>query len=331
MTILRLSVALLAGTCLWAGYQVNFTDNLTSIDSSKWTQIGSLTSGSNGTTGNGSLISTVLSPTGADYDIQMTVHTANQGACSGSYSLYARSTPDNSTSYALTINAGTIGLFKKVANSWTVLTWMPYYCADGTVMRLVVRGGDLTTWSGPNRATYYDPNPIAAGQPGVGISSSDTIGNVQLGPIDYIAPPAINPAAVSVSVAPNRVDLRWPQGADDPNGIGLQGYLVYQNGVYLGSPTTPGWLDQTVSPGEAVSYTLYACDQHGNISAPAVVNVSVPPGLNISRPEAESHLRAMTPKSVYPGRRWTSGRSGCGPPAPIGAPPANRSTCSPGT
>jgi hypothetical protein len=58
-------------------------------------------------------------------------------------------------------------------------SWMPYYCADGTVMRLVVRGGDLTMWSGPNMATYHDLSPIAAGQPGVGISSSDTIGNVK--------------------------------------------------------------------------------------------------------------------------------------------------------
>ena len=312
MTILRLSVALLGSSCLWAGYQANVTDNLTSIDSSKWTQIGSLSSGSNGVTGNGSLISTVPSPTGGDYDIRMTVHTVSQGACSGSYSLYARSTPDNSTSYVLTINIATIGLFKKVANSWTALAWMPYYCADGTVMRLVARGGDLTMWSGPNMATYHDLSPIAAGQAGVGISSSDTIGNVKLGPIDYIAPPAISPAAVSVSVAPNRVDLRWPQGTDDSNGIGLQGYLVYQNGVYLGSPTAPSWLDQTVLPGEAISYTLYAYDQHGNVSAPAVVNVSVPPGLNISRPEAESRLGAMTPK-LYSGSQVDQRRVGVRP------------------
>ena len=59
MTILRLSVALLGSSCLWAGYQANVTDNLTSIDSSKWTQSGSLSSGSSGVTGNGSLISTV--------------------------------------------------------------------------------------------------------------------------------------------------------------------------------------------------------------------------------------------------------------------------------
>ena len=50
-------------------------------------------------------------PTGNDYDVRMTVHTASQGACSGSYSLYARSTPDNTTAYVLTIDAGTIGLF----------------------------------------------------------------------------------------------------------------------------------------------------------------------------------------------------------------------------
>lgn len=171
MTFLRLSATLLVGNCLWAGYQFTYTDNLTAVDSSKWTQIGSVSGGSAGATGNGSLISKVAVSTGSDYEIRMTIHTASQGPCSGSYSLYARSTPDNSTSYVLTIEAGNIGLFRKVANSWTALSWLPYACGDGTMMRLLVRGSDVTIWSGPNTATYHDPSPIPAGLPGVGISS----------------------------------------------------------------------------------------------------------------------------------------------------------------
>ncbi len=194
MKTVRLLAVLLSGPCLWAGYQFTYTDGLTSIDPSKWAQTGSLSIGSSGVTGSGSLISTVAVPTGNDYDVRMTIHTANQGPCSGSYGLYARSTPSNTTSYVLTVNAGSVVLSKEVANSWTALSWLPYSCSDGTVMRLVVRGGNITFWSGPYTATYQDPSPIAAGQPGVGISSSsgDAIGNVQIGPIDYLPPSAIN-------------------------------------------------------------------------------------------------------------------------------------------
>jgi hypothetical protein len=70
-----------------AGYQFTYTDGLTSIDPSKWAQTASLSIGSNGVTANGSLISTIAVPIGNDYDVSMTIHTANQGPCTGSYSL----------------------------------------------------------------------------------------------------------------------------------------------------------------------------------------------------------------------------------------------------
>lgn len=306
MKILRLSTILLSSAAVWASYQPTYSDGLSSIDPSKWTQNGNLSAASNGITGNGSLISTVSVPTGADYDVSMTIHTANQGACSGSYSLYARSTPNGATAYVLTLSAGSIGLFREVANSWTLLSSMPYPCADGMVMRLVVRGSSLTFWSGPNTAAYQDVAPITTGQPGVGISSSegDTIANVQLGPIDYLPPAAVNASAIETSTAPNRVDLRWPASAPDANSAGLQGYVVYRDGVYLGSTRAPNWLDQTVSGPESTAYSIYAADQHGSVSAPAQVTVQVPadPG---AKPKtgaaAEIVLRKPSAKNVPDG------------------------------
>jgi len=242
MKMVRLSVAVLTGPCLWAAaYQPTLADNLTSIDSSKWAQIGSLSGGANGVTGNGSLISTVAVSTGNDADVRMTVHTASPGLCTGSYSVYARSTPDNTTAYVLTDSQGSVGLYRKVANSWTLLSSTPSHCSDGMSMRLVVKGSSIITWSGPNAATYQDANPIAAGRSGVGISSSsgDTIGNVQIGPIGYLPPSPINASSVETSTAPKRVDLRWPESAADASSAGLQGYIVHRDGVYLGSPRTP--------------------------------------------------------------------------------------------
>jgi hypothetical protein len=280
-TVLRWGAALLAGGCLWASYQFYYTDNLTSINPTNWSQNGSLSAGSNGATGNGSLVSTVAAPDGNDYDVRMTIHTANQGACSGSYSVYVRSTADTTTSYALTVNSaynGTLQLVKKVPNSSTVLAGYPYYCADGMTMRLLVRGSALTTWFGPyTGGTYTDPSPIATGQPGVGISSSGAITGVELGPIDHVAPPPISQSAVSSSASPYSVDLWWPVGSDDPNGIGLAFYSVVRNNVWLGDSTVPNWMDETVTPGSNVTYTLYAYDQHGNYSTATNVSVTVPP------------------------------------------------------
>jgi hypothetical protein len=79
--------------CLWAGYQLEFTDNLTSINPSQWTQTGNLSAGANGITGNGTLISTVAAAGASDYDVRATIHTVNQGPCNGAYSLFARIEP----------------------------------------------------------------------------------------------------------------------------------------------------------------------------------------------------------------------------------------------
>src|SRR5581483_8790530 len=137
MKMLRHSFILVFSCYAWAGYQTAVNDNFASIDGSKWLQIGSVAAGSNGLTGSGVLISTVPIASGFDYDVRMTVHTSEPGPCTGIYSLYARSTPDNSTAYVLQINNGSVGLYKKVGNVWSTLSWLPSYCSDGTGVRLL--------------------------------------------------------------------------------------------------------------------------------------------------------------------------------------------------
>lgn len=55
MKTLRLGLVLASAAVLYAGYQPVVSDGLTLIDSTKWSQNGSLSAGSNGVTGNGSL------------------------------------------------------------------------------------------------------------------------------------------------------------------------------------------------------------------------------------------------------------------------------------
>ena len=89
-------------------------------------------------------------------------------------------------------------------------------------------------------------------------------------------PPAINASAVQTSTAPNRVDLRWPASVPNAASAGLQGYVVYRDGVYLGRTRVPSWLDQTVDGPESTTYSIYVEHQHGGISAPASITVQVP-------------------------------------------------------
>jgi hypothetical protein len=305
MKIVRLSLLFLAGSCLWAGYQSTYTNGLTSIDPSKWSQTGSLSTTSTGLTGNGALVSSVAVPTGNDYDIRLTIHTDKQGACTGSYSLYGRSNPSNTTAYVLTANATSVSLYREVAGAWTLLSFQPFACSDGAGLRLVVRGSAITFWSGPNPATYQDSAPIAAGQPGIGIDSSsgDSVGDVQIGPIDYLPPTPVNASTIQTSAVPNRVDLRWAASSADANSVGLQGYVIYRDGIYLGSPRTPNWIDQTVTGAETTTYSICAADQHGTLSSPTAVTVAVPDAVAAStaKPGAGADLRRPTAKSVPTG------------------------------
>src|SRR5579872_3252342 len=98
------------------------------------------------------------------------------------------------------------------------------------------------------------------------------------------------------------VDLRWPAAIANTTGAALQGYLVYRDGIYLGSPRQPNFQDLTVTPGETTVYSIQAVDQHGNLSTPATVSVTVPQGLGAAiRPAAESHLGRLQPRSVPSG------------------------------
>ena len=310
MKILNLTFILLLGAaCYGASSQATYSDNLTSIDSTKWSQVGSLSSSATGVSGSGALVSTVAIPTANDYDISTIIHTPNQGKadCTSSYKRLAqRATPDATTAYVLTASAGSVGLYREVAGSWTLLSWQPFACTDGSVMRMVVKGSAITFWSGPNTAAYQDSTPIVAGHPGVGIVSTagDTIGNVKIGAIGYVAPAAVVSTAIQTSLTPHRVDIRWPAAVTDATSAGLQGYVVYRDGVYLGSPRVAYWTDFTVSGPETTTYSISAIDQHGNLSEAATVTVNIPEGLDsgASTPAgAQTNLRKPTAHVISSG------------------------------
>jgi len=273
----RLGLALVLAGAAWASYQFYYTDNLTTIDRTKWTVNGSPTATASGLTGYGSLISSVVAPNGNDYDVRMTVNLANPAQCWGQYTVYARAASNGSTYYALAMSEGGAQLMKLTSSGYTGLAYLPASCTNGMVLRILMQGSKITVWANSSTPFTTTDSDLPSGQPGVGIqSSSDTISNVSLGPIDYVAPPPINQASISSVASLHEVDLQWPVGSDDPNGVGLMGYQVSRNGVLLGTTPVPLWWDQTVSPGSQVTYSLQAYDQDWNYSTVTTYSVTVP-------------------------------------------------------
>jgi chitodextrinase len=59
------------------------------------------------------------------------------------------------------------------------------------------------------------------------------------------------------------VNLSWNSSTDN---VGVAGYKVYRDGVFLASASTTSYSDTTVQAGTSHSYTVFAYDAAGNIS-----------------------------------------------------------------
>jgi hypothetical protein len=91
-TLTVLAPALLACPALFGAYAYYYTDSLTSINTSNWTQNGTLTAGSGGLTSSnsngGSLVSKVAVPDGtSNYEVKTTLTLTQSG---GTYVTYLR-------------------------------------------------------------------------------------------------------------------------------------------------------------------------------------------------------------------------------------------------
>jgi hypothetical protein len=72
----------------------------------------------------------------------------------------------------------------------------------------------------------------------------------------------------------NQVSLTWSASTDD---VGVAGYDVLRGGAVIGTATGTSYLDNSVSPSTAYSYTVEAYDAAGNVSGPSnVADVTTP-------------------------------------------------------
>jgi hypothetical protein len=118
------------------------------------------------------------------------------------------------------------------------------------------------------------------GQPGIGTRetpSGNSISLVQLGPLDRVAPAAVDSQSIRTTPFPNSVDIQFKGVLDDASGAGLMGYQFWRDGQYICLKRSALFTDDTVQAGTTYSYRVAPLDVHGNEGAPATFTVRTPP------------------------------------------------------
>jgi hypothetical protein len=300
-------LVLLAGGAASAAYVYYFSDTLTTINTTNWSQNGSVSATSGGltatTSNGGSLISKLAVPDGSSqYEVKMTLTLAASGGTYVSYlrgSTNAMSGPGaQGTYYSVELQnptfsggncSATLAVNKRASNAVTVLSSTVVACQSGMTIRSVYSSGvtlpPILVYVNNVLYLQVQDASITNGQPGIGAfgtPAGNSVARVDLGPLDRVAPGAIAQSSIGSSVFPTRVDMQWPGVVDDANGIGLLGYKAYidQDGDSDLFPD-PEFSDTTVQPGQVYQYAFWAVDQHGNASSTASVVVNTPPAGSI--------------------------------------------------
>jgi YD repeat-containing protein len=269
----------------FGAYQYYYADHLASVDATKWVQNGSISAGSGGLTSSasGSLISSVAVPDGSgNYEVKMTLALTANGGNFFSYLRASSNSLANSslgTFYASYVANPTFSgaacsamlyVIKGVPGTVTTLSATTIPCHNGMVVRTVyTAGGYLIVYVDNAPYAFVNDTSIAAGQPGVGVSSApagNSISEVDLGPLDRIAPMAVNSQRIGNSPFSNRVDMQWQGVLDDVNGTGVASYQIYRNGVWLANTPDSTISDTTVAAGTTYTYQIQAVDYHWNSS-----------------------------------------------------------------
>ncbi|HLG96066.1 MAG TPA: fibronectin type III domain-containing protein [Bryobacteraceae bacterium] len=270
------------------GYQYYFSAKLASLSADDWAVRGDASANDSGFTSpspNGAaLISRVAVPDGSsDYEVRASLNLKQSG---GVYTIYLHGSPDalagpaaSGSYYAIDIQnptftdkgcTATLEISKRSSDSVTSLHSEAVACHDGMTVRAVAAAdGHIGVWLDHWNLIALDDAEVAAGQPGVGVRSAppaNSIGVVDFGQLDRIAPGPLSPADVQVSASANQVELNWPRITDDPNGIGMGIYTVSRDGNVIAkvSRANPSFVDKNVQPGAVYTYEIAAYDMHLN-------------------------------------------------------------------
>jgi len=268
-------LALLALVASVATAQVSYNwysvDYMTPFYGPNWTQNGSLTSTSSGTTSTtaGSLISTVTAPTYPnDYQIQSYINLPS-GVNGGNYGIMFRATTNalwnppstaQGSFYIAEIQnptwtgsscSATLVLTKSVSGVVTTLYSAATWCSTSFALMVTTNGSNILLDQNGQYIAWVNDSSLASGQPGLSVrgvpSNGGQLGLMVLGPGDKTAPNPIDIHNLSTSSYPNRVDMQWKGSSDNVGGAGLTLYRVYRGGALMAAIAAIGWIVNRVS------------------------------------------------------------------------------------
>jgi RHS repeat-associated protein len=333
---------LLTASPLSAGYQYYLSDSLRSIDAASWSSTGQLTAGAPGLaatdTNGGSLISRLPIPGGSsEAEVTITVALSSSGgtytaflqssadartgaASAGSYLAFEMQNPQFDTSHQAC--AANFVILQRAAGVTSLVAAFPHACRNGMRMRMAVHGGTVLVWPDQPDAMEFNLGATGGGQPGIGaygVPAGNSISQVQLGAIDRTPPAAVDALKLTATVFRKRVELKWAPAADDSNGIGLAGYWVYRDGLYLARTSNTQFADEAVTAGETHTYAVRAIDGHFNSAAPASVAVAIP----TAKLTPLTATITTTPPPTRIGTKGAEPRAGINSRAVVGTPQAD--------
>jgi RHS repeat-associated protein len=299
---MRIAVCwLVASVPAWTATPSYVTDNLSSVDSTKWSTAGSVIATRDGLTApdanGGSLISRVPAPDGsADGEVRIKLSLAASG---GSYTTFLRGSADaraggpgggsylafemQNPTFTSGVCHANFAVFQSAAGTVSLLASFPHPCRNGMEMRMAVRSDVLLVWPDQEMPLEFAvdrmPQRLVAGQAGVGLRATpagNAIAEVRLASAARNVPTVLDRQKAQVAAFPDHIDVQWAAAAATSSGADLLGYWIYRNGKYFGRTSKPLFQDETVTANSEYTYTIHAVDQHFNFSPPMSVTATAP-------------------------------------------------------
>ena len=163
--------------------------------------------------------------------------------------------------------------------------------------------------SGLTPSTSYDFTVFAqdaAGNVSIG-GNTETV--VTLAPPDTEAPSAVNDLASS-NITDTSVDLSWSASLDN---IGVTGYLVFQDGIEIGSTSSTSFNVTGLSPSTSYDFTVFAEDAAGNTSVSGnTESVTTTGTVDTEAPSAVIDLTSSNTTSTSSNLSWSASSDNIG-------------------
>lgn len=202
-------------------------------------------------------------------------------------------------------NGGTWTAVPGVAMSVACSGWHRYTANLGSATGLAATFNNGSgVWDNKGGSNYALGTGIQVVQNGAVSSGTDPCS------VDTQAPSA--PSGLSCNaIDANSVNLSWTASSDN---VGVAGYRIYRGATQIGTATTgTGYVDNTVLPSTAYSYTVRAFDAAGNLSAASTAtNVTTPARADTQAPSVPAGFSYSALTSTSLTLAWTASTDNVG-------------------